>query len=208
MRGRFGRRHILGAGSAVWLGIGVLAILALITTRHEKTANTIRAAYRTARERFGGREQPTRHDTDSPSEQAGEFLVQENLDEETEGSTAEGEEDPSEEIKGITNESGGRSEEGDGWEEESQGGRYAAVVEERRSDVEGLPIEEYDSLTVSQVTQRLLELSVEEIEQLRDYEAENRNRRSIMQRFETRIRAARKNLKKRGDADTEESSGE
>jgi hypothetical protein len=29
-----------------------------------------------------------------------------------------------------------------------------------------------------------------------------------MQRFETRIRAARKNLKKRGDAETEESSGE
>ena len=207
MRGRFGRRRIFGGGSAVWLGIGVLAILALITTRHEKTANTVRAAYRTARERFGGREQPTRHDTDSPSEQAGEFLVQENPDEETEGSTAEGEEDPSEEIEGITNESGGRSED-DGWEEESQGGKSAAGVEERRSDVEGLPIEEYDSLTVSQVTQRLMELSVEEVEQLRDYEAENRNRRSIMQRFETRIRAAHKNLKKRGDADTEESSGE
>ena len=207
MRGRFGRRRIFGAGSAVWLGIGVLAILALITTRHEKTANTVRAAYRTARERFGGREQPTRHDTDYPSEQAGEFLVQENPDEETEGSTAEGEEDPSEEIEGITNESGGRSED-DGWEEESQGGKSAAGVEERRSDVEGLPIEEYDSLTVSQVTQRLMELSVEEVEQLRDYEAENRNRRSIMQRFETRIRAAHKNLKKRGDADTEESSGE
>jgi hypothetical protein len=207
MRGRFGRRRIFGAGSAVWLGIGVLAILALITTRHEKTANTVRAAYRTARERFGGREQPTRHDTDSPSERAGEFLVQENPDEETEGSTAEGEEDPSEEIEGITNESGGRSED-DGWEEESQGGKSAAGVEERRSDVEGLPIEEYDSLTVSQVTQRLMELSVEEVEQLRDYEAENRNRRSIMQRFETRIRAAHKNLKKRGDADTEESSGE
>ena len=207
MRGTFGRRRIFGGGSAVWLGIGVLAILALITTRHEKTANTVRAAYRTARERFGGREQPTRHDTDYPSEQAGEFLVQENPDEETEGSTAEGEEDPSEEIEGITNESGGRSED-DGWEEESQGGKSAAGVEERRSDVEGLPIEEYDSLTVSQVTQRLMELSVEEVEQLRDYEAENRNRRSIMQRFETRIRAARKNLKKRGDVETEESSGE
>ena len=208
MRGRFGRRRIFGAGSAVWLGIGVLAILALITTRHEKTANTVRAAYRTARERFGGREQPTRHDTDYPSEQAGDFLVQENPDEETEGSTAEGEEDPSEEIEGITNESGGRSEEDDGGEGESQGGKSAAGVEERRSDTEGLPIEEYDSLTVSQVTQRLMELSLEEVEQLRDYEAENRNRRSIMQRFETRIRAARKNLIKRGDAETEESSGE
>jgi hypothetical protein len=208
MRGRFGRRRIFGGGSAVWLGIGVLAILALLTRRHEKTANVIRAAHRTARERFGGREQSTRHDTDFPSEQAGEFLVQENLEEETEGSTTEAEEDPSEEIKAFTKESASRSAEGDGWEEESQGDKSAAAVEEGRSEAEGLPIEEYDSLTVSQVTQRLLELSVEEIEQLRDYEAENRNRRSIMQRFETRIRAARKNLKKRGDAETEESSGE
>jgi hypothetical protein len=208
MRGRFGRRRISGGGSAVWLGIGVLAILALLTRRHEKTANAIRAAYRTARERFGGRGQSTRHDTDFPSEQAGEFLVQENPEEETEGSTTEAEEDPTEGIKSITKESARRSEEGDGWKEESQGGKPAAAVEEGRSEAEGLPIEEYDSLTVSQVTQRLLELSVEEIEQLRDYEAENRNRRSIMQRFETRIRAARKNLKKRGDADTEESSGE
>jgi hypothetical protein len=208
MRGRFGRRRIFGGGSAVWLGIGVLTIIALITIRHEKTANAIRAAYRTARERFGGREQPTQHDTDSPSEQASGFLVQENSEEEIEGSTAEGEENPNEEVKGITEGSARRSEEDDSWEEESQGDRSAAAVEEGRSDAEGLPIEEYDSLTVSQVTQRLRRLSLEEVEQLRDYEAENRNRRSIMQRFETRIRAARKNLKKRGDAETEESSGE
>jgi hypothetical protein len=56
--------------------------------------------------------------------------------------------------------------------------------------------------------QSLRELSLEEVEQLRDYEAENRNRRSIMQRFETRIRVVRKNLEKRGDAETEESPGE
>jgi hypothetical protein len=208
MRGRFGRRRIFGGGSVVWLGIGVLAILALLMRRHEKTANVMRAAYRTARERFGGREQPTRDDTDSPSEQASEFLAQENPEAETEGSTAEGEESPNEEIKGITLESARLSEEGDGWEEESQGGESVAAVEESRSDAEGLPIEEYDSLTVSQVTQRLMELSLEEVEQLQDYEAENRNRRSIMQRFETRIRAARKNLNKRGDTETEESSGE
>jgi hypothetical protein len=157
---------------------------------------------------LGGPEQPTRHDTASPSEQAGESLDQENPEEDTEGNTAEGEGDPGEEIKGITKESAMRSEEGDGWEEESQGGQSAAAVEEGRSDAEGLPIEEYDSLTVSQVTQRLRELSLEEVEQLRDYEAENRNRRSIMQRFETRIRAARKNLEKKGNAETEESSGE
>jgi hypothetical protein len=200
MRGRFGRRRIFGGGSAVWMGIAVLAILALIIGRHEKTTNIIRVAYRTAQERFGGPEQPTRHDTASPSEQAGESLDQENPEEDTEGSTAEGEGDPGEEIKGITKESAMRSEEGDGREEESQGGKFAAAVEEGRSHAQGLPIEEYDSLTVSQVTQRLRELSLEEVEQLRDYEVENRNRRSIMQRLETRIRAARKNLKKRGEA--------
>jgi hypothetical protein len=56
------------------------------------------------------------------------------------------------------------------------------------------------------VTQRLRELSLEEVEQLRDYEAEHRNRRSIMQRFETRIRAARKNLSKRTDVETKQDS--
>lgn len=208
MRRRFGRRRIFGAGSVVWLGIGVLVILALLTSRHEKTANAIRAAYSTARDRFGRRDQPTQPNADFRDEQAGESRVQENSEEETEGSTAEVEEDPGEETKGITKESARRSEEGDGREEESQGGKSAADVEEGRSDAVGLPIEEYDSLSVSQITQRLRELSLEEVEQLRDYEAENRNRRSIMQRFETKIRAARKNLEKRGDAETEESSGE
>jgi hypothetical protein len=207
MRRRFGRRRIFGAGSVVWLGIGVLVILALLTGRHEKTANAIRAAYSTARDRFGRRDQPTQPNADFRDEQAGEFRVQENSEEETEGSTAEVEEDPGEETKGITKESARRSEEGDGREEESQGGKSVADVEEG-PDAVGLPIEEYDSLSVSQITQRLRELSLEEVEQLRDYEAENRNRRSIMQRFETKIRAARKNLEKRGDAETEESSGE
>jgi hypothetical protein len=192
----------------VWLGIGVLVILALVTSRHEKAASAIKATYSTARDRFGRRDQPTRPDADSPSGQAGELRVQENSEEETEGSIAEAEEDPSEETKGIAKESARRSEEGGGREEESRDGKSAAVVEEGRSDAEGLPIEEYDSLSVSQIMQRLRELSLEEVEQLRDYEAENRQRRSIMQRFETRIRAARKNLERRGDAETEESSGE
>jgi hypothetical protein len=142
------------------------------------------------------------HDTNLPSAQAGEVLVQE------ENPKAETEEGPSEETRGPTRESARRSKDGDVWEEESLNGESAAAIEEGRSHAEGLPIDEYDSLTVSQVTQSLKELSLEEVEQLRYYEAENRNRRSIMQRFETRIRAARKNLEKKGDAETEESSGE
>jgi hypothetical protein len=189
MQGRSGQRHTFGVGGVAWLGIGVLVIVALMMRRHEQTANAIKTAYKTAWKRFRSREQPARHNTDSPSEPAGTFLVQENPEEETEGSIIE-------------------AEEGDGWEEEPQGGTSAAAVEEGRSDAEGLPVEEYDSLPVSQITQRLRELNVDEIERLRDYEAENRNRRSMMQRFETRIRAAHKNLKKRGDAETKETSGE
>jgi hypothetical protein len=210
MRGRFGRGRIFAGRSAVWLGIGGLAIIALIARRHEKTSDAIRAAYSTVRERFGGPEQPARHDTDSLSEQAGEFLAHEekNHKAETEGSPNEAEEGPSEEIEGFTRESAKRSEEGGGREGGTQGGEFAVGVQEGPSEAEGLPIDEYDSLTVTQITQRLGELSLEEVEQLRDYEAQNRNRRSIMQRFETRIRAARKNLKRRGDAESEESSGE
>ena len=61
--------------------------------------------------------------------------------------------------------------------------------EDAQAEAVELPIEDYDSLNVHQVTQKLGELSVEELEQLRDYEAKNKNRRSIMQRFDTRIRA-------------------
>jgi hypothetical protein len=210
MRGRFGRRRIFGGRSAAWLGGGALVIiLALIARRHEKSSDAIRAAYRSVRERFGSPEQLVRHNTDLPSDQAGEVLVQEeNPKAETEESPTEAEEGPSEEARGPTRESARPSEEGDGWEEESQGAESASAIEEGRSHTEGLPIDKYDSLSVSEVTQSLRELSLEEVEQLRDYEAENRNRRSIMQRFETRIRAARKNLEKRGNAETEGSPGE
>ena len=192
MRWRFRRRRVFGGGSAVWLGVGALVIvLALIARRQEKPYDAIRAAYRTARERFGSPEQLARHNTDLPSEQAGEVLVQEeNPKAETEESPAEAEEGPNEETRDPTRESAGRSEAGDGWEEESQGGKSATATGEGRFDIARLPTEEYDSLTVSQVTQRLRELSLEEIEQLRAYEAENRNRRSIMQCFETRSRTA------------------
>ena len=58
--------------------------------------------------------------------------------------------------------------------------------EKGRADAEELPVEDYDSLTLLQITQKLGELSVEEIERLRDYEAENRNRSPLLERFERR----------------------
>ena len=59
------------------------------------------------------------------------------------------------------------------------------------SSTEEPPIKNYDSLNVNEVSQRLGELSVEQIEQLREYEVANKNRRSLIQRFDTRIDAAR-----------------
>ncbi len=73
----------------------------------------------------------------------------------------------------------------------TRAGSAGTTAPESPTDAEELPIEDYDSLNVNQVSQRLGELSVEEIERLRDYEAEHKNRRSLMQRFETRIEAAR-----------------
>jgi hypothetical protein len=138
IRGRFGRGRVFGGGSAVWLGVGALVItLVLMMRRQEKTSDGMRVAYRTTRERLGGPEQLKRHNTDFSSDQAGEFLVQEeDLMAETKGSPAEAEEGPGEEARGRTRESARRSEEGGGGEAESQGGESAAAVEESRSDSE------------------------------------------------------------------------
>jgi HPt (histidine-containing phosphotransfer) domain-containing protein len=111
--------------------------------------------------------------------------------------TTEAEEGPSEEISSVVRESVRRSEE-ETRDEEPQDAT-TTDLEENRADAKGPPIEGYDSLNIGQVTQKLLEWSVEEVEQLRDYEAQNRNRPSVMQRFERRLNASHENLKK-GDA--------
>jgi len=209
MRGRFGRKRIFSGANVALLVLGGLIILTLIIRRHEPV-DAIRAAYRTMRERFGGggQEQPSRQDTNGSSEEHDGVLAQEeDREEQSEGSTIEAEESSSQEIRSIIRESVRRSEEGNGRKAESQSGESTAAPEGSRKDAEGPPIEGYDSLSVSQVTQKLLDWSVEEVEQLRDYEAQNRNRPSIMQRFERRLNAARENLEKRGNGDAEESSG-
>jgi hypothetical protein len=210
-RGRASRKRIFTSASVVWLVLGGLIILTLLTKRHE-TTDALRAAYRTVRERFegGGQGQPSQQDTSGSSEEEDdEVLVQEeSREEETEGSTVEAEETSSQEIRSVIKESVRRSEEGGKWKAESQSGESTAAPEGSRKDAEGPPIEGYDSLNVSQVTQKLLEWSVEEVEHLRDYEAQNRNRPSIMQRFERRLNAARENLKKGGKGEAEENSEE
>jgi hypothetical protein len=52
-----------------------------------------------------------------------------------------------------------------------------------------LPLEDYDSLNVREVSERLHELSVEKVERLRRYEAANKNRSTLLKRFDDRIEA-------------------
>jgi len=204
MQGRFGRKRIFSGVNVVWLVLGGLIILTLMIRRHEP-ADAIRAAYRTVWERFGGggQEQLPPQDTNG-SFKEDEVLVQE----ETEGSTIEAEEISNQELRSIVRESVRKSEEGGGRKAESKSGESNAASEGRPKTAEGSPIEGYDSLSVGEVTQKLLEWSVEEVEQLRDYEAQNRNRPSVMQRLERKLNTARENLEKRGNGEAEESSGE
>jgi hypothetical protein len=127
----------------------------------------------------------------------------ERIAKEAEREVAEGvERSPGEDIGSTIRESVRRSEVGRREELQAR----TAGSEEIRTDAEELPIEDYDSLNVNQVTQRLGELSIQEIERLRDYEAENKNRRSLLQRFETRIKATREDLS--STRETEESPRE
>ena len=57
------------------------------------------------------------------------------------------------------------------------------------SDAE-LPLENYDKLNAIEVTDRIEKLDAQDIERLREYEARNKNRRSVLARMEARIRAS------------------
>ena len=54
----------------------------------------------------------------------------------------------------------------------------------------GLPIEGYDSLGVKKISERLEELSDEEVAQLRRYETANKNRSTLLVRFDERLGAS------------------
>ena len=64
----------------------------------------------------------------------------------------------------------------------------AEASAERRAEAE-LPLENYDSLNVEQISERLDDLSAEELRQLRAYEAENKSRRTLLSRLDERIEA-------------------
>src|SRR5215212_4838486 len=189
MRRRLGRERTLG--KSMVLMIGAVAIIVLIAKRRarddqqtrrakqatKEAADVIRESYENARGHFEDVRERQAQYTTSFSER-----VTGNLRAGVESAQAASQEltdQAQKRVSGEVGEAPARStEEG----ERSTG-------ENMQADAEELPIEDYDSLNVHQVTQRLRELSIEELEQLRDYEAKNKNRRSIMQRFDTRIRA-------------------
>jgi hypothetical protein len=57
---------------------------------------------------------------------------------------------------------------------------------ERQEGAE-VPLEGYDSLNIEQITERLDDLSTQEIRQLRAYEAENKSRSTLLRRLDERI---------------------
>jgi hypothetical protein len=50
------------------------------------------------------------------------------------------------------------------------------------------PIEGYDALTVEEVNERLGSLSVEDLREVRDYEERTKNRETILEQLDRRIR--------------------
>jgi len=66
-------------------------------------------------------------------------------------------------------------------------GLYAPVSSPRNGVGDGgsnLPIEDYDRLTVKEVIDRLDGLSAVEVEKLKAYEKKNKNRHTLMERFD------------------------
>lgn len=53
----------------------------------------------------------------------------------------------------------------------------------------GFPISGYDDMTVAEVTERLDALTVEELKKVREYEKRNKNRETVIERVDRKIRA-------------------
>jgi len=189
MRRRLGRERTFGKSTV--LAIGAVAIIVLIARRRarddqrtrrakqatKEASDVIREAYKNARGRLGEVRERQAQYTTAFSER-----VTDNLRVGVESAQAASHELTDQAQKRVLEEVGKAPAQ---TTEEGQ----RSTGENIQADAGELPIEDYDSLNVHQVTQKLRELSVEELEQLRDYEAKNKNRRSIMQRFDTRIRA-------------------
>ncbi len=177
MRKRFGRRRTF-SGSVVVLGLGTLAVIALLIRRRTST-NAARESYSPTAERFGekrGFSQIASEGIQQRGREEPDEALAQGVTEKTGRSTRD-------DISSIIRESVSRSEVTDRapWQ-------AGAPAPRAGTDVEELAIENYDSLNVKQIAERLEDLVVEEIERLWDYETKHKNRRTLIARFERRVK--------------------
>jgi hypothetical protein len=66
----------------------------------------------------------------------------------------------------------------------------AAEATERAVEAVAFPIEGYDEMNVDEISTRLSDLSVEELQLVRDYEELNKKRESLLEQMDRKIRAA------------------
>jgi hypothetical protein len=66
------------------------------------------------------------------------------------------------------------------------------VEGEFSGDISGgsFPIENYDELSVNEISKQLDKLSIEDIKEIRDYERQNKNRDSLIEQLDRKLRAA------------------
>src|SRR5215210_2533046 len=98
-----------------------------------------------------------------------------------------------EQAERSTEEAQRRTEQAETNTEEAQ--RRAEEAKRSSSEAESqgeddLPLADYDSLNIRQISERLDELSVEEIIRLRDYEVRNKDRSTLVNRLNLRIEAS------------------
>ena len=62
-------------------------------------------------------------------------------------------------------------------------------VELRTSVLAALETDNYDTLTVAEITEKLGDLSIDELKKLREFEKRNKDRESLVERIDSKIRA-------------------
>ena len=66
----------------------------------------------------------------------------------------------------------------------------AAGATREAADAATFPIPGYDEMTVEEIEGRLGRLTDQQVRRLRDYERENQNRKTLIERYESRLRAS------------------
>src|ERR671916_1744203 len=95
-----------------------------------------------------------------------------------------------EEAKRSTEQAESRAEEAERRAEQAERRAEEAERGSSQADSQGgddLPLADYDSLNIRQISEGLDELSVEEIRRLRDYEVRNKDRSTLVNRLNSRI---------------------